>query len=242
LATKSEPGTNSCFRRCNTAWDASYYRARYYDPVSGRFLSEDRLRSVSGTLNFYGYVENSSPNLIDPNGLCPANPSGDRSKCPGRPDPRLRLVPTSDCSRPGQRSINYELVGPDGSSPECWWVTEHVEPKWWVPAAPGKNSPEGQSTGSYDDGPGGFYDNLAGWNSGTSTQTFTVSPQDPRKFPNTPSYPVIIQLPTGPNGQPQDFGTLPHNHQGFKKQHCINGNCTGWVRCKKGYDAANPID
>jgi hypothetical protein len=31
----------------------SYYRARYYDPAAGRFLSEDKIRSVSGTLNFY---------------------------------------------------------------------------------------------------------------------------------------------------------------------------------------------
>jgi len=56
---------------------ASYYRARYYDPAVGRFLSEDRLRSVSGPLNFYGYVENCTPNLLDPTVLCPSNPNGE---------------------------------------------------------------------------------------------------------------------------------------------------------------------
>ncbi|MBI4640627.1 MAG: RHS repeat-associated core domain-containing protein [Candidatus Tectomicrobia bacterium] len=33
-----------------------YYRARYYDPRSGRFLSEDPLRFLGGDLNLYAYV------------------------------------------------------------------------------------------------------------------------------------------------------------------------------------------
>lgn len=35
----------------------SYYRARYYDPISGRFLSEDPGRFPGG-IDFYTYVEN----------------------------------------------------------------------------------------------------------------------------------------------------------------------------------------
>jgi RHS repeat-associated protein len=202
-----------------------YYRARYYDPNVGRFLNEDPIRSVSGTLNFYGYVENSSPNLMDPSGLCPSSPSGDKSKCPAKPDRRLRLVPISDCSYKGQRRIVYELEGPDAS---CWWVTEHVDPKDWVPAAPALNSPEGQST---EDTRGTFDDDLAGWRVGKSVQTFTISPQDPRTAPSTPSFPVFVRLPSGSNGQPQDFGALGHYHGGVNRLHCINGNCTGWVPC-----------
>src|SRR5215831_16137352 len=201
-----------------------YYRARYYDPQAGRFLTEDRLRSVSGTLNFYGYVENSTPNLNDPTGYCSTDPA-DKSKCPSKADPALRLVPISDCSHRGQRRTVYQLQGPDAS---CWWVTEHVEPKSWAPAAPGANSPEGQTTGS---APGDFDDGLYGWGVGAYTQTFTVSPQSPTVNPNTPSFPVTVQLPSGPNGQGQDFGTLGHFHGGLKKLHCINGNCTGWVPC-----------
>jgi len=50
-----------------------YYRARYYDPSVGRFLSEDRIRFDAG-INFYPYVDNNPTDLTDPNGL--------RGKCP----------------------------------------------------------------------------------------------------------------------------------------------------------------
>ena len=43
-----------------------YYRARYYDPSTGRFLSED---SGDQSSNLYAYVENGPTNLVDPLGL-----------------------------------------------------------------------------------------------------------------------------------------------------------------------------
>lgn len=46
----------------------TYYRARYYDPSIGRFLSEDPLE-FGGEINFYRYVENNPALLIDPYGL-----------------------------------------------------------------------------------------------------------------------------------------------------------------------------
>ncbi len=45
-----------------------YYRARYYNPVTGRFISEDPISFAGGT-NFYGYAGNNSPNFEDPLGL-----------------------------------------------------------------------------------------------------------------------------------------------------------------------------
>jgi RHS repeat-associated protein len=50
-----------------------YYRARYYDPVGGRFISEDPLRLNGGDVNFYVYVRNDSNSLIDPFGLRPGD-------------------------------------------------------------------------------------------------------------------------------------------------------------------------
>lgn len=44
-----------------------FYRARYYNPLLGRFISEDPVRP-DGTPNFYAYVGNDPVNFIDPFG------------------------------------------------------------------------------------------------------------------------------------------------------------------------------
>ncbi|NGZ04520.1 MAG: hypothetical protein CV090_15875, partial [Nitrospira sp. WS238] len=46
-----------------------YYRARYYDPVTGRFLQEDPIGFDGGDPNLYAYVGNNVPNGKDPKGL-----------------------------------------------------------------------------------------------------------------------------------------------------------------------------
>ena len=45
-----------------------YYRARYYDSVSGRFASEDPI-GFNGEFNFYLYAHGNPTNLSDPTGL-----------------------------------------------------------------------------------------------------------------------------------------------------------------------------
>ena len=46
----------------------SYYRARYYDPQAGRFLSEDPVNFYGG-FNFYTYDDDDPVNFTDPWGL-----------------------------------------------------------------------------------------------------------------------------------------------------------------------------
>jgi RHS repeat-associated protein len=46
-----------------------FYRARYYDSGSGRFLNEDPIGFVGGDINLYRYVGNDPVNFIDPDGL-----------------------------------------------------------------------------------------------------------------------------------------------------------------------------
>ena len=46
-----------------------FYRARYYDPAVGRFISEDPIGFQGGDLNLYAYVRNNPVNTKDPMGL-----------------------------------------------------------------------------------------------------------------------------------------------------------------------------
>jgi RHS repeat-associated protein len=54
-------------------WDKEtglyYYRARYYDPKIGRFISRDPISFAGGDVNLYGYVSNNPVNWIDPWGF-----------------------------------------------------------------------------------------------------------------------------------------------------------------------------
>jgi RHS repeat-associated protein len=46
-----------------------YYRARYYNPMLGRFVSEDPIRFSRGTTNSYGYAGDNPVQFTDPLGL-----------------------------------------------------------------------------------------------------------------------------------------------------------------------------
>ena len=47
-----------------------YMRARYYDPETGRFISEDPLGFDGGDVNLYVYASNNPVMFMDPWGLC----------------------------------------------------------------------------------------------------------------------------------------------------------------------------
>jgi RHS repeat-associated protein len=74
----SEPGYGFTGREWNPEIGLYYYRARYYDPKVGRFISEDPIR-LRGGLNLYRYVRNGPVSRWDPFGLaecCERCPSG----------------------------------------------------------------------------------------------------------------------------------------------------------------------
>jgi RHS repeat-associated protein len=56
--------------RENDANGLYYYRARYYSPTVGRFISEDPLEFWGGGPNLYAYVANDPIGRYDPFGLC----------------------------------------------------------------------------------------------------------------------------------------------------------------------------
>jgi RHS repeat-associated protein len=70
--TASTGSTTNRFQYTAREFDSEsglyYYRARYYDPTAGRFVTEDPMRFRAG-VNFYTYVKNRATNLRDPFGL-----------------------------------------------------------------------------------------------------------------------------------------------------------------------------
>jgi RHS repeat-associated protein len=70
----SETGTfNQPFTFTGREYDPEsrlyYYRARYYDPRAGRFLTQDPIGFASGDVNLYRYVQNNPINWVDALGL-----------------------------------------------------------------------------------------------------------------------------------------------------------------------------
>jgi RHS repeat-associated protein len=56
-------------REFDFATHLNYHRARYYDPTSGRWLSEDRIGFTAADTNLARYVSNGATNGSDPTGL-----------------------------------------------------------------------------------------------------------------------------------------------------------------------------
>ena len=72
LQSSTESAPNS-LRFAGREYDSEtglyYFRARYYDPAVGRFVSEDPI-GLGGGINQYAYASNDPVNGSDPTGLC----------------------------------------------------------------------------------------------------------------------------------------------------------------------------
>lgn len=70
LETNSESGDR--FKFTGREWNAElglyYYRARFYDPIAGRFVSRDPIGFAGRDQNLYRYVGNSPQSFTDPTG------------------------------------------------------------------------------------------------------------------------------------------------------------------------------
>jgi RHS repeat-associated protein len=63
-----QPGYAFTGREWDPETSLYYYRARYYDPKVGRFISEDPI-GFAGGVNFFGYALNNPTRFADPSGL-----------------------------------------------------------------------------------------------------------------------------------------------------------------------------
>jgi RHS repeat-associated protein len=69
LLGAGEPGYAFTGREWDPATGLYYYRARYYDPILGRFLAEDPNGFDGGDVNLYVYVRENPATMVDPAGL-----------------------------------------------------------------------------------------------------------------------------------------------------------------------------
>jgi len=106
------------FRYTGREWDSETglydYRARYYDPAIGRFLSEDPI-GFKGGFNFYVYVMNEPTTLIDPFGLQSPGQQMAQALSSINPGP-IDVTGRSNVSYP-ERLFGTRWCGPGGAGP-----------------------------------------------------------------------------------------------------------------------------
>jgi RHS repeat-associated protein len=95
-------------REFDTEIGVYYYRARYYDQTSGRFVGEDP-EQFGGGANFYSYVQNDPNDLTDPFGECP------KPKCFAQ--------------------LKYRYAR-NGQNHAFWWVQDSSGKRWVVDGGP----------------------------------------------------------------------------------------------------------
>lgn len=111
--------SESGFAFTGREWDPEtglyYYRARYYGPKGGRFISEDPIGLQAG-INVYAYVEANPVNRTDPGGLYSFGPGyGVLPLPPQGPNP---LPYPPNCGKPGACDY-YEKLCASGDSYGC---------------------------------------------------------------------------------------------------------------------------
>jgi RHS repeat-associated protein len=133
-------------------WDSDtnlqYNRARWYDPTTGRWLSQDPIGFAGGDANLYRYVKSRSTSLTDPSGLSPTQdaarfPSvvikyvqGLEARIPKMsPAEILDLFQNMMVSEFAQQAVPFavELGFADATKKgQCAWVYVYSEDKGWI--------------------------------------------------------------------------------------------------------------
>ncbi len=117
-----------------------YYRARYYNPAIGRFLSEDPLGFAGGGANFYAYAGDSPIDFNDPLGLDKKKPPPHNPQC-NNPGTRAKIGATVACLvGAGNKKVNTPIVPPPCSG-LCRSPTDPEDPNY--PTDPGLETGDG---------------------------------------------------------------------------------------------------
>ncbi|NJM99047.1 MAG: hypothetical protein HC800_19580 [Phormidesmis sp. RL_2_1] len=100
-----------------------YYRARYFDPAVGTFVSEDPLGFGAGDANVYRYVFNSPTNYVDPTGLDDVRWPFNGSVRNSSRNPVYPLISSEE-------EDHYEILHPDQGTPDAPGRSEDVDGVW----------------------------------------------------------------------------------------------------------------
>jgi RHS repeat-associated protein len=218
----------SCPSKWTTTWSRgalernsrpSYYCARYYDPLTGRFLGEDPAQFLAGA-NFYRYTFNNPANLVDPSGLGPLDKILNWLK-PIPPPPPAPCPPKFNCdpdgyrdATPDERARVLALAAAfngtpylwDGKTPDgfdcsgffCWVVQHSVNPNFPSQGTGtlGNNQPGLTPISPGQAGPGDgvlLPGHVGFYNPSPSGQNLLSS----RGSPNNPNSPGVKPAPIG---------------------------------------------
>ena len=184
-------GTTSCVKQpfdftgysTDSVSDTLFAQAREYDPVAGRFISEDLIKGFTHiplTQNAYNYVWNNPLNLVDFNGMYPELPYG-------------HLDPAIYCQETGiphgasvPIGANMDIRGELRTISDWFGHRWNDVTSWWNSNVFGSREVEVISAGG-PNGMVGFY---------TSGQTTTVRPSE------TQTGRLITRTTTIENGRP----------------------------------------
>jgi RHS repeat-associated protein len=76
IVSETNASNGDRFKFAGMEWDSVaglfYDHARYYDPVTGRFMSQDPMGFAAGDTNLYRYVDNAPSDVSDPTGMLTA--------------------------------------------------------------------------------------------------------------------------------------------------------------------------
>jgi len=91
-------------REFDTETNLYFYRARYLDPLVGRFVREDPIR-FQGGINFYAYVGNDATNHFDSSGNAPDGPCLDMDKFLKWLDDHAQNKSTGRCAQSVRKAL-----------------------------------------------------------------------------------------------------------------------------------------
>ncbi len=139
ILSESNAAVDHIFGFTGQIWDADAllwdFNRRWYDPVIGRFISEDPIGLDGGYTNFYVYVGNNPTNLTDPTGLWPAGGSSSQGYRP----PNAWRQPPSQRPDPWSANGQSHASNPGASGarpPSTWSGVENGSVPYFLPDLP----------------------------------------------------------------------------------------------------------